>query len=76
MIFTPVDNLLVFLYDDRSDRANDEPDAFPLPDVWEDICTYETTAAMAGKEGDYQQLPLAMALRELAKLYRNALGVL
>ena len=27
-------------------------------------------------EGDHQQLPLAMALRELAKAYRNALGVL
>lgn len=75
MIMTPVDNILVFLYEDRSGRADDESDDFPLPDVWEDVEVYETAAAMASKETDYQQLPLAMALRELGKVYRNALGI-
>ena len=75
MILDPVNNLLVFLYEDRSERADDESDDFPLPDVWEDVEVYETAAAMASKEGDYQQLPLAMALRELGRIYRNALGI-
>ena len=76
LIQDPIDNILVFLYEDRSERANDESDTFPLPDAWEDVTAYETAAAEAAKEGDYQQLPLAMALREVAKVYRNALGVL
>ena len=75
MILDPVNNILVFLYEDRSERADDESDTFPLPDAWEDVEAYETAAAMASKEGDYQQLPLAMALRELGKIYRNALGI-
>ena len=76
MILDPVNNILVFLYEDRSERSDDESDDFPLPECWQDIEVYETAAAMANKEGDYQQLPLAMALVELAKVYRNSLGVL
>ena len=76
MILDPVNNFLVFLYEDRAERAGDESDDFPLPECWEDLLVYETAAAMASKEGDYQQWPLAMALRELSKIYRNALGVL
>ena len=75
MILDPVNNLLIFLYEDRSERANDESDDFTLPECWEDILAYGTAASMASKEGDYQQLPLAMALRELEKIYRNALGI-
>ena len=76
MILDPVDNILIFLYEDRSEKAGDESDTFTLPECWEDVLVFETAAAEAAKEGDYQQLPLAMALRELAKIHRNALGVL
>lgn len=76
MIQDPRDNILIFLYEDRSGYAGDESDAFPLPDIWEDVLAFETAAMMASKESDYQQLPLAMALRELAKVYRQALGIL
>ena len=72
----PADNLLVFLYKDHAENAGDESDTFSLPEVFEDILAYETAAAMASKESDYQQLPLAMALRELAKVGRNAMGIL
>lgn len=75
LILDPVDNLMVFLYEDRVAQANDESDIFPLPDIWEDVAVYETAAAMAAKEGDFQNLPLATALREVAKVYRTALGL-
>ena len=75
-ILDPVNNTLVFLYEDRGvERANDEQDDFPLQECWEDSLVYETSAAMAGKEGDYQNIPLAMTLRELSRVYSNALGI-
>lgn len=70
----PIDNLLVFCYEDRSESVGDESDTFPMPDVWEDMLVYETTAELASRETDYQNLPLASACHALAKLYWNALG--
>lgn len=75
MMQGPKDNILIFLYEDHADRNNDESDPFSLPECWEDLLVYETTAELASHETDYQNLPLASACRELARLYRNALGV-
>lgn len=71
----PVDNIVVFLYEDRAASAGDESDTFPLQDIFEDLLVYETAAVQANKESDYQNIPVAMALRELAKLHRQALGI-
>lgn len=71
----PKDNIVCFLYEDRALRANDESDDFPLPDCWEDIVTFMTAAAMASKQTDYEHIPLAMALRELSRMYLQTLGI-
>ena len=69
------DNFVVFLHEDRAEQADDASDVFPLPDVFEDILVYETTAEITSRETDYQNLPLAQICRELAALYRNAVGI-
>lgn len=76
LVQNPIDNLLVFFYEDRSDSVGDESDTLPLADVFEDLLVYETTAELASRETDYQNLPLAAACRDVAALYRKSLGVL
>lgn len=75
MMQDPVNNLLVFLYEDRAVYAIDESNDFPLPDVWEDVLVYETAAELASRESETQNFPLALALRELGRAYLQALGV-
>ena len=75
MILDPVDNLVVFLYEDRASQANDTSDTLPVPDVWEDPLVYDTVAALLSRETDYQNLPVANACRVIAQLYLQQLGV-
>jgi hypothetical protein len=72
-IMTQVDNLVVFLYRDFADQANDEVDQFPLRDIWEDVCVWRTVADLSQREGPFQNLPLAQTAEAMAELWLQLL---
>lgn len=72
-IMSPINNLVVFLYRDFSDQANDEVDQFPLRDIWEDVCVWRTVADLSQREGPYQNVPLAQTAEAMAELWLQLL---
>lgn len=73
LVMTHVDNLVVFLYRDFAEQANDEVDTFPLLDIWEDVCVWRTTSELARRETPYQNLPLSTTAQAMAELWLQLL---
>jgi len=73
LIGSLVDNLVVFVTLDVADGITDATDVIPCRDAYLDWLVYETTRALASREVDTQNLPLAALCTQLAGLYQGLL---
>lgn len=69
-----VDNLVVFFFEDLAPRAEQEGDAFPALDLFEDVAVWRTVQALTAQERDTQDLAVSAAAGQLAALWLQRMG--
>lgn len=67
------DNLVIFVFQDAGDLPADTSST-GLPDTYDDVLVYNTAAALAGWQTEYENVPLAQLLPALTGLWMQALG--
>lgn len=70
----PVDNILVFLYEDVSLQVDDPTDTLPTMLDVDDWLVYATVQALAGQETSEQNLPVSQAAGQIAALWMQLIG--
>ena len=69
----PWQNNLVVFFHEQPQQSLDESISLQTLDAFEDLVVYETVAALAMEEGDYQDEAVATIARELGSLWRKQL---
>jgi hypothetical protein len=69
LVLPLVDNFVVFVSEDVSADVDDLEDTMPTTLDWEDWLVYETVRAVAARETEAQNLPVALRAGQLADLW-------